>query len=194
MATIDINPFTRKPVQQEGRVIELAGTTGTGKTTFIKETISKAPLPKYIFDIDGEYKMFKNYGKPINRSIGLMENIQLFKKQVAPLWESVIVFSEAGLLFAHGEANDLEMRELFKSARRRGNLLLLDYHALSEIPIETLRYTNYLVLKKNVMQTKSQLNKFAAYPEILNKLRKCAQSTDNFHTEVIIPRELDMQY
>jgi hypothetical protein len=43
------------------------------------------------------------------------------------------------------------------------------------------------------MQTRAQLKKFAAYPEILRKLAICSQSSDRYHTEIVKPAEAEMK-
>jgi len=186
----DINPFTKKPVFKEGRVIFMAGTTGTGKTTFTIENISKLPLPKYFFDIDGEFLKFGS--QKVSREVNLEIQAEKFKQLVSPKWESVFVFSESGIFFQHG-SNDIYMREILKSARRRGNWIFFDFHSLSEIPVFFLKFCNYLVIKKTVMETREQINKFKHYKPIMDAYKKVMESENNFETVLINPRTLNIE-
>lgn len=192
MADVYINPYTKKPVTIEGRVFFMCGTTGTGKTTFTKNQISKLPLEKIAFDIDGEFKGIANCF-PIDKK-KITKSVESFKQNVSPMWQKAIIFSEAGLFFTHNSGIDFEMREILKSARRRGNFVFFDFHSLSEVPIEMLKYCNFLVIKKTIMETKQQLSKFSAYPEILNRYKKVMASKNNFETEIIIPRNLEVNF
>ena len=190
----DINPFTKKPVRVQGRVFFLCGTTGTRKTSFIREKIYSIPLPKRILDIDGEFLDFgaKQIDRKINSSLNF--HADKFKRDVCGLWEHVLVFSEAGLFFTHGTGADLEMREILKGARRRGNFVFFDFHSLSEVPVDMLKFCNYLVIKKTVMETQQQLRKFSTYPEIGNAYRKVMSSKIDWATEIIIPRNLKAEF
>lgn len=188
----DINPFTRRPVSVQGKVWFLFGTTGTGKTTFIQEQLKKIPLKKNIFDIDNEYTDFGT--KAFDRKKPLLESSTEFKKQVCGLWENAIIFSEAGIFFTHMTGFDLEMREILKGARRRGNFVFFDFHSLSEIPIGMLKYCNYLVMKKTALETKQQLQKFSQYPEIMEKYKEVMRSKNNFETRIIEPRNLIVEF
>ena len=171
----------------EGRVIIMTGATGTGKTTNIKEIISQIPLPKYFIDKDGEYKEFNSYwvnGHSIKKAFASMKNMLKDKENYAA------VFSEAGIYMTHNEGDDEEMREILKSARRRGGWLCLDFHGLSEVPLWTLKYCNYLYIKKTVMESASQLKKWKDYPEIMEARKFVQESENNFETIIINPRNL----
>lgn len=183
----DINPFTNKPVKQDGRVIFLAGATGTRKTTWIREQVLlRVNLPRYINDIDREFMPEFHNVPYINPSE--------FKKKVQDKWESIFVFSEAGIYFSHKEGVDMVMREILKSARKRGNWVVFDFHAISELPVEMLRFCNYLVIKKTVMETSQQINKFKQYPEILEAYTKVMNSANEFETVILNPRNLRVEF
>ena len=194
MSNGDINPFTRRQVENEGRVYFLFGTTGTGKTTLIKKYLKALSRQKtFAFDIDNEYTDLT--GKRFDRKKAKLEDQAAeFKSKVSELWEHNFVFSEAGIFFTHHEGYDMEMRELLKSARRRGNNVFFDFHSLSEIPIGMLKFCNYLVMKKTVMETLPQVKKFAAYPEIIEKYKAVMRHPDIYYTEVIEPRKLIINF
>lgn len=189
----DLNPFTGKPVEIQGRIFFICGTTGTRKTTFIREKLSQIKLPKRIFDIDGEYLDFgsKRIDRKINSDLNFHKNS--FKKNVCEVYETAIVFSEAGIFFTHHSSMDLEMREILKGARKRGNWVFFDFHSLSEIPIDMLKFCNYLVMKKTSMETKQQLSKFSIYPQIFLAYKKIMQSKNEFETIILEPRKFTVE-
>ena len=194
MSNGDINPFTRRQVENEGRVYFLFGTTGTGKTTLIKKYLKALSRQKtFAFDIDNEYTDLT--GKRFDRKKAKLEDQAAeFKSKVSELWEHNFVFSEAGIFFTHHEGYDMEMREILKSARRRGNHVFFDFHSLSEIPIAMLKFCNYLIMKKTVMETLPQIKKFSAYPEIIQNYREVMKDKNIFATKIIEPRKLIINF
>lgn len=177
----------------EGRVYFLFGTTGTGKTTFIQEKLDKIPLPKKIFDLDGE---FSKYGAKQINDKDVPNEMAKFKNDVSRLKNHCIVFSEAGMFFAHGESAtfDFTMRRILKSARRYGNFVFFDFHSLSEVPTKMLKFCNFLIMKKTSMETYAQIMKYKHYTELIKRYKKVQRSKDPYATEVIIPRDLEIDW
>lgn len=161
---------------KDGFVVAIAGGTGSGKTTYTKKIISvfKGKKPFFIYDIDAEYLEF--YRAPY---VPLKE----FYNKVIKLKNSVIVFEEAKLFFGHANA-DSDLLEMIITARRRGNIIIFNFHQLRQIPIHILGYTNFLVVKKTVMDTVERFNENGMY-EVVKAYEEAKQSKDFYFTKSI---------
>ena len=125
---------------KDGFVIVQAGGTGSGKTTATKKIISifKDKKPFFIYDIDAEYlEYYRKPYKPLND----------FFDEVVKVKNSVVVFEESALFFEHGRANT-DLKEMIICARRRGNVIVFNFHQLRQIPVYILGYSNFLIVRK----------------------------------------------
>lgn len=161
---------------KDGFVIAQAGGTGSGKTTKTKEVISifKGKKPFYIYDIDAEYLEF--YRAPY-------EPLEKFYQKVLKLKNSVIVFEEARLFFGHHNAES-ELLELIITARRRGNIIIFNFHQLRQIPIVILGYCNFLIVKKTTMDSVTRFEQAGMF-EIVTAHEKSKISKNYYHTETV---------
>lgn len=188
---VHINPYTHKPVRKDGFITFLEGATGHGKTTWIQDYISKVPLPKFGLDISGEYAKFgiKQTNLPPVKD-AIINAANEFKYKMLNKWESVIIFSEAGIYFKNKKQMDYEISLILKEARKRGNWIFMDFHKLSEIPIDMLALSDKLVMKKATMETLPQIKKFFHYPEIKEKYIAVMDSTNKYATEIVHTKKL----
>lgn len=161
-----INPYTRLPVKKQGKITILTGYPGTGKTSWIDAYIKLIPLQKNILDFSGEYRHFGVKTIEVTESRSVDNYRKEFKFTVVNKWEKVIVFSEAGAYIKNNKKPDSEMSLIIKEARKRGNWLFLDFHSLSEINIDLLKVSDFLILKKQPMEPLAQIKKFLHYREI----------------------------
>lgn len=189
-----INPETGRPVRVPGGVYLFAGATGGGKTTLIRDMIKLLPLPKEIFDADGEYRLWTpQLDRYDEKREDILEDLAVdFKRRVAPLAERVIVFSEAGM-FVRNRFMSFQVLEIIKSARRRGNFVFMDFHSISEINKDVLRVMDYLYIKKHGLESSEDLRKFSKYPSIIKALTEVQSSSNKFEYRIITRQNLEIK-
>lgn len=139
-----------------GKVIAVVGMTGTGKSTEVKNILSRSRGHKqYIFDIQREYGSGGTYfdwdgtNKPFlckNQYKGKIdpEGVE-FSETVVKLKNSVIVFEEATIFLSYGRNADV--KQMLVSRRHDNNLIILCFHALHMIPKYVRSMIDFLVLK-----------------------------------------------
>lgn len=189
-----INPYTRKPVTRDGWIDFYFGQTGSGKTTGIKNALIKSscPLPKFAFDLSGEYAQFGV--KPVDlKGRTIKQAAYDFRNLMINKWESVIIFSEAGIYFKNRQQMDEEMSLILKEARKRGNWVFMDFHKLSEIPVDMLGLSDRLVMRKTTMETGTQIKKFYHYREIIDSYRSVMADTNRFAVREIYTKKLKVK-
>ena len=151
-----------------GMVLIVAGSTGTGKSTFIKElikTVSERTHKKevLIFDFQGEHsdvqgtKIIPNINLPVKIAKEKFFNLFLLRKN------SCIVFEEARIYCKHQDLNE-EMIKKLVGKRHDSNTIIFSFHALRQIPLWLLDYTDFIFLKHTI---DTNVARFNEYPDIL---------------------------
>ena len=163
-------------MNKDGLVVIQAGGTGSGKTTNTKKIISSFTGKKviYVYDIDAEYTDF--YRQPY-------EPLNKFFDRVVKLKNSVVVFEEAALFFEHGRA-DTDLKEMIICARRRGNIIIFNFHQLRQIPIYILAYSNFLLIKKTTSDSVKRFKEMEMM-EIVNAHEQVKYSKDYYETATV---------
>lgn len=142
------------------KCIVVAGMTGTGKTTFVKNNIlSKVPVSnQLVFDVNGEYSGHGTFDDP---------NIESFMSYAQTQTNKVIVFEEATIFFSqHGVKRDL-FNFLVKK-RHMNNTLVFVFHSLRKIPQDILDMTDFVVVLRTNDRPGIVYERFKDNPEIID--------------------------
>lgn len=125
-----------------GKSIILAGGTGTGKSTFVSERLSKVPNKKSIqlYDVNNE-AIYKPY---IFTPFGSFEK---FSRSAKGLSDSVIVFEEATIFLSNRGTND-DLRNILVRKRHTNVTVFLVFHSLRTVPRWIYDLSNFIVLFK----------------------------------------------
>jgi len=139
------------------------GQTGAGKTTFVKKKIlnrlltGEYDIKPFIFDPNGEYI---EYGSEKNTSFKDFINECMNREK------SLIVFEEATIFFRHG-VNSEQIMNMLVRKRHTQNIIVLNFHALRQVPAHILDFTDYLTLFRTKDNPNIIYNRFKDYPEVI---------------------------
>ncbi len=113
----------------------IVGTTGTGKTTFLKNRIANVKESAlFLYDVNNEYGKGEKLSK-----------FEDFLKQATKLRESVICFEEATIFFGN-KSDSREMVELLVRKRHTNNTIFLVFHSLRSVPKNIAELVNGIFL------------------------------------------------
>ena len=114
------------------------GSTGTGKTNFIKNMISKINnKATLIYDIQNEYGV----GKP--------GDFDLFAERATRLQNAFIVFEEA-TIFLDSRGSNKRLKEVLVSKRHTNNYVVLVFHSIADVPKYIFRICTHCTLFKTL--------------------------------------------
>jgi hypothetical protein len=158
-------------------VILNVGHTGAGKSYHTKNKIlAKVNLPKFIFDPQNEYK---EYG---SSAVNLLR--QDFVNKAVDLKKSCILFEEARMFFKFNNIPD-DLVKLMIGKRHTGNLIIFNFHALNQIPLDIFYYVNYINLFHTNDRADIIKTKFQDMPEIYEAFLRLKNSNIKYDYEVI---------
>lgn len=158
-------------------VILNVGHTGAGKSYHTKNKIlAKVNLPKLIFDPQNEYK---EYG---SSAVNLLR--QDFVNKAVNLKKYCILFEEARMFFKFNNIPD-DLVNLMIGKRHTGNLIIFNFHALNQIPLDIFYYVNYINLFHTNDRADIIKTKFQDMPEIYEAFLKLKNSNIKYDYEVI---------
>lgn len=110
-----------------------------GKTTLTKGYLSTHSGNKFIYDVNNEYKEFG--------SGAVFPSWTDFLKQAVTKSNTAIVFEEAYIFLKHQSASE-EICNLLIRTRHTGNMIILNFHSIRQVPSFVYDLTNYLVIGK----------------------------------------------
>lgn len=154
-----------------GKCIIIAGGTGSGKTTIVKQLLAAHKGNKLIYDVNNEYGQ---------EFIAMDE----FFKKALRAENSIIVFEEATIFFSTS-GGQIEMRELLVRKRHSNNLFIFNFHSLSQIPLYILMFCDKLIMKKTNDQLQQVERKFKNNMKIYEAYSDVYNSPDRYVTKVI---------
>jgi ABC-type Mn2+/Zn2+ transport system ATPase subunit len=132
--------------------IAIIGTTGTGKTTFVKDRLKNANKNSiYLYDVNNEYTEFYDYP---------FVSMDLFLEKAIKLKNAVIVFEEATIFFSNKSSNK-EITELLVRKRHTKNTIFLIFHSLRSVPRNITDLVNHLIIFKTTDSEQVVKNKFS---------------------------------
>lgn len=114
----------------------IIGHTGTGKTFFTKKTILQTNKSNYIFDINNEYKNFKN------SKIELDFNAFVLNSQ--NMINSNIIFEDS-TAFMSGKI-ETEIKKIVVKKRHSNNNIFFLFHSIQDTPPFIFRLSNFIIL------------------------------------------------
>lgn len=119
----------------------IAGMTGVGKSTFVKNQLDKVPEKGafYIYDVNNEYKAYYNYE---------LIDFEDFAYNCTLLSDSIIVYEEATVFLDGRLKCDQYVQKVLTLKRHRNNFIFLVFHAVAEIPPYVYRLCNFITLFK----------------------------------------------
>jgi hypothetical protein len=158
-------------------VILNVGHTGAGKSYHTKNKIlAKVNLPKLIFDPQNEYK---EYG---SSAVNLLR--QDFVNKAVDLKKYCILFEEARMFFKFNNIPD-DLVKLMIGKRHTGNLIIFNFHALNQIPLDIFYYVNYINLFHTNDRADIIKTKFQDMPKIYEAFLKLKNSNIKYDYQVI---------
>jgi len=119
----------------------IVGSTGTGKTTFIKKLLSKIPSKQsiIIYDVNNEYKEFYPYK--------FNPDFEDFMERIIKL-EKVVCVLEESTIFLNNRSCNNDLVNMLVRKRHTGNHYILVFHSLRAVPRYIYELSNYITIFK----------------------------------------------
>lgn len=133
----------------------VVGSTGTGKSTFVKNRLEKVnPKSIFVHDVNNEYS-YLNYS---NQNEGL-KKADDFLNLTTKVSNGVIVFEEATIYLGTKMSKET-LRDILVRKRHTNNTIFLVFHALRFVPYEIFNLCTHLVFHKTNDSTKLVQSRF----------------------------------
>lgn len=151
-----------------GMTLLVVGSTGTGKSTFIKKLIKMIVSGKYsnknklIFDFQDEHGDINAVRVVPNKLLPVKIAKEKFFKQFLAVKNTCVVFEESRIYCKHQELNEDMIKKLV-GKRHDNNTIIFSFHAMRQIPLWLLDYTDFVFLKHTI---DTNIVRFKEYPEI----------------------------
>lgn len=156
-------------------VIVNVGAKKRGKTTGTKEMLNNFSGDKYIYDVNKEYK---EYGKG-----AVFPDFEAFLETASKKVNTAIVFEEAFIFLSH-QSQQKEIKEMLVRTRHTGNLIILNFHAVHQIPLFIWDYANFVIIRKTNDKLNYMLREYRD-TDILEAWQTAIASPDPFKKVVI---------
>ena len=117
----------------------IIGKQGSGKSTSIKDLISKTKGSLYIYDVQDEYKHVKNNfsGHDFEEFLQVVEGVR----------NSVIVFEEATIHITKGTKSKA-VRNILVGKRHTNNMIIFVFHSVRSMSAEIRTLIDFTILHK----------------------------------------------
>lgn len=155
----------------------IVGSTGTGKTTFVKKILKLSKSKKYIYDINREYTEFNN-------EFIFNSDFNFFCSATDKLKNSVIVFEEATIFFNNKGSNKSTTEQLVRK-RHTNNVLVFVFHSLRTIPLHIFDLIDFLVLHKTGDNINLINRKFDGNEKVIIGFNDCLKSVNKYEQKII---------
>ncbi len=133
------------------KAVAIIGTTGTGKTTFIKDRIKNVNKNAlFLYDVNKEYT---------DIIISPYLTMDEFLQKSVKLNNACIVFEEATIFFSN-KSNIAEIRELLVRKRHTNNTIFFVFHSFRDVPHSIISLINYMIIFKTQDSEKLVQTKF----------------------------------
>lgn len=154
-----------------------------GKSFFIKQLLkrfqkdSNGTIRKnYIFDINLEYRMFKN------EISGLPEKLDFLKRTpvtTSPPSRCNVVFEEATAFFSRAGVTESSLNAHIYRRHHSKNLNIFVFHGLNFVPVDILLAIDFIVLFKTSDSLQMVQKKFSNYPKVIEAFIDVQKKTQN---------------
>jgi hypothetical protein len=119
----------------------VCGGQGQGKTTFVKNSVSKMQ-GVIVLDVNNEYKDLEKEGAKL-----IIKDFRTSLENIKNLNGITLIVEEATVFFSNRKYDE-NLLELIIRKRHQKNNIFLIYHSLTDIPDYLLRLSDYLILFK----------------------------------------------
>lgn len=153
-----------------GKVICLVGETGSGKTTYVKEWVSKSKKELIAYcrireDIGMKGKIYTNF-------LDFIEEANT-KKDSHIFIDEAFTCLPKRLNIKPDKPENIhnQIADFLVNSRKLNNFVWILYHSLSQVPTDwIIPYLNYFVRFQTNDQLNYQLTRFSSFPNITNSL------------------------
>jgi hypothetical protein len=125
------------------KALLVVGATDVGKSFYIKDLISKN-LKNFeclvVYDVNNEYSHLSPYD--------FESDFEKFAENATHLRNSIIIFEEATIFLDGRTIADKYTKTVLALKKHRNNMIILVFHAVSEIPLYVYRLANYITIFK----------------------------------------------
>lgn len=160
-----------------GMTLIVVGSTGTGKSTFIKQLKKTVVSGKHankttlIFDFQNEHSDINAVRVVPNKNLPVKIAKEKFFKQFLLKNNSCIIFEEARIYCKHQDLNEDMIKKLV-GKRHDNNTIIFSFHSMRQIPLWLLDYTDFVFMKHTI---DTNIQRFREYPEIIEAF-ECLKS------------------
>lgn len=138
-------------------LIGIAGSTGTGKSTFAKKTVEAAQAC-FVYDRQNEYKNLPSYAGQILPKMRYFGNFDEYIEICDRLKGYTIICEEATGIFS-GRAGR-SFIDIVLSKRHSGNTFVLIFHSIHRVPINIYEFMDFFILHKTNDIEKNIISKY----------------------------------
>ena len=147
-----------------------------GKTFFVKTQVLKnfTKRKNYIYDINLEYKEFKNEIKFISGRDEFLSAVPCGTNANVN-----VIFEEASAFFStSGSTSKGTIKHICRRFHTR-NINVFVFHALDQVPTDILYYIDYIILFKTKDSRDKIEHKFKSFPKIIEAFIDVQKKTEN---------------
>jgi hypothetical protein len=153
-----------------GKCIVIAGGKGTGKSTILRNLISKIPTQSLLlYDVNNEHKEFNRYVDGTGKTY--LPDINDFILQ-ASLSENVVIACEEATIFFTSHNKSFDMQSILTRARHTHTGIIFVFHSLRAIPDYMITFINHLIILKTMGDTPEKIDKKFNNEEILQAYKR----------------------
>lgn len=121
----------------------IIGSTGTGKTKFVKSLINKVnPDCVFVYDVQNEY------------GVGKLGDFEKFAERATRIKKGLIIFEEA-TIFLDSRGSNRNLKDVLVSKRHTQNYVVLVFHSIADVPKYIFRICTHVTLFKSIDDSNS---------------------------------------
>ena len=161
------------------KVIIIVGGKGTGKTTKVKELISKVnPKALLLNDVNNEYSdIMKTQYFEIKDFTNLVYNAK----------GAVAIFEEATIFFSNRGGQTEKMKSILVRSRHTKNFIILVFHSLRSVPKDIFDLINLMIIFKT-NDNISIIEKKFEMPELVECVQRIKANPNKHYNEAFEPQ------